>query len=106
MVDRLCELGVLKLADVDKETDPRGEGRDVFGVSKEEVDMAGMDTNVDVGAVLPPLNPFHHVQRGVAYKGATGICLYEGRGTSSCPPSRTRFVSQKTASLKFRPKKK
>ncbi len=58
VIDWLCDLGILKQPDVDKETDPVGEGQDEFEVGKEEVERATTETEVDVGVVLPPFEPF------------------------------------------------
>lgn len=52
-MDGLYELGIWKLADVDEETNPGGEGQNVFGASKEEVERAMTDANI-----LPPFKPF------------------------------------------------
>ncbi len=58
VIDWLCDLGILKQPDVDKETDPVGEGQDEFEVGKEEVKRAATETEVDVWVVLPPFEPF------------------------------------------------
>ncbi len=58
VIDWLCDLGILKQPDVDEETDSVGEGQDEFEVGKEEVERAATETEVDVGVVLPPFEPF------------------------------------------------
>ncbi|KAL1277146.1 hypothetical protein QQF64_023819 [Cirrhinus molitorella] len=58
VINRLYDLDILKLPDVDKETDPFGRGQDVLETGKGELEMAAVETEVDVGVVLPPFEPF------------------------------------------------
>lgn len=61
MIDRLCELRVLKLAHAERKTDSSGEGQDVLGAGKGEIEMTELNTNVDVGPVVHLSYHFHQV---------------------------------------------
>lgn len=75
VIDRLCDLGILRQPDVDKETDPVGEGHDVFEVGKEEVETAVTETEVDVGIVLPPFEPFSPCTPSSRGESQTKVCI-------------------------------